>query len=145
MWKSVIETGRQWIDHSIRIKKNGENWPRKGEKVMIVWFLFIRRHYCLEQCFFSANLHNAFLSLQHSLGQLNLFFMLLMLLVCKFGKEYKGETGHPLKIRLEDHKKFVSKGEEESGMVIHTWRGKGSCHSLSQSSNSKAGSTQMWL
>ena len=42
------------------------------------------------------------------------------------GKIYKGETGRPLKVRLEDHRKAVVRGEiEKSGMVDHIWKEKG--------------------
>ena len=39
---------------------------------------------------------------------------------CSCGKIYKVETGRPLKIRLEEHRKAVVRGEiEKSGMVDH--------------------------
>ena len=39
---------------------------------------------------------------------------------CCCGKIYKGETGHPLKVRLEEHRKAVVRGEiEKSGMADH--------------------------
>ena len=42
---------------------------------------------------------------------------------CSFGKIYKGETGRLLKVRLEEHRKAVVRGEiEKSGMVDHIWR-----------------------
>ena len=45
---------------------------------------------------------------------------------CSCGKIYKGETGHPLKIRLEEHRKAVEWGEiEKSGMADHIWKEKG--------------------
>ena len=45
---------------------------------------------------------------------------------CSCGKIYKGKTGHPLKVRLEDHQKAVIRGEiEKSGMADHTWKEKG--------------------
>ena len=41
----------------------------------------------------------------------------------KCGKIYKGETGHPQKVRLEEHQKAVVQGEiEKSGMVDHIWK-----------------------
>ena len=41
-------------------------------------------------------------------------------------KIYKGETGRPLKVRLEEHRKAVVQGEiEKSGMVDHIWKEKG--------------------
>ena len=42
------------------------------------------------------------------------------------GKIYKGETGHPLKVRLEEHQKTVVRGEiEKSGMADHISKEKG--------------------
>ena len=45
---------------------------------------------------------------------------------CSCGKVYKGETGRPLKVRLEKHRKAVVRGEiEKSDMVDHRWKEKG--------------------
>ena len=45
---------------------------------------------------------------------------------CSCGKIYKPETGHPLKVRLEEHRKAVVRGEiEKSGIVDHIWKEKG--------------------
>ena len=45
---------------------------------------------------------------------------------CSCGKTYKGETGHPLKVRLEEHPEAVVRGEiEKSGMADHIWKEKG--------------------
>ena len=45
---------------------------------------------------------------------------------CSCGKIYKGETGCPLKVRLEEHQKAVVRGEiEKSGMADHIWKEKG--------------------
>ena len=45
---------------------------------------------------------------------------------CSCGKIYKGETGCPLKARLEEHRKAVARGEiEKSGMAAHIWKKKG--------------------
>ena len=42
------------------------------------------------------------------------------------GKIYKGETGSPLKVRPEEHRKAVVRGEiEKSGMADHIWKEKG--------------------
>ena len=44
---------------------------------------------------------------------------------CSCGKIYKGETGPPLKVRLEEHRKAVVGGEiEKSGMADHIWKEK---------------------
>ena len=41
-------------------------------------------------------------------------------------RKYKGETGRPLKVRLQEHQKAVTYGEvEKSGMANHIWREKG--------------------
>ena len=41
-------------------------------------------------------------------------------------KIYKGETGRPLKVRLEEHQKAVVQGEiEKLGMADHIWKEKG--------------------
>ena len=45
---------------------------------------------------------------------------------CSCGKIYKGETGLPLKVRLEEHPKSVIRGEiEKSGMADLYMKGKG--------------------
>ena len=45
---------------------------------------------------------------------------------CSCGKVYKGETGRPLKVRLDEHGKAVVRGEiEKSGMADHIWKEKG--------------------
>ena len=45
---------------------------------------------------------------------------------CSCGKIYKGERRQPLKLRLEEHRKAVVRGEiEKSGMVDHIWKEKG--------------------
>ena len=45
---------------------------------------------------------------------------------CSCGKIYKGETGCPLKVWLEEHWKAVVRGEiEKSGMADHIWKEKG--------------------
>ena len=45
---------------------------------------------------------------------------------CSFGKIYKGETGRPLKVRLEEHRKAIVRWEiEKSGMADHIWKENG--------------------
>ena len=45
---------------------------------------------------------------------------------CSRGKIYKGETGRPQKVRLEEHQEAVVRGEiEKSGMADHIWKEKG--------------------
>ena len=45
---------------------------------------------------------------------------------CSCIKIYKGETGHPLKVRLEEYRKAVVQGEiEKSVMADHIWKEKG--------------------
>ena len=45
---------------------------------------------------------------------------------CCFGKIYKGETGHPLKVRLKEHRKAIVRGEiEKSGLADHIWKKNG--------------------
>ena len=43
---------------------------------------------------------------------------------CSCGKIYKGQTGHSLKVRLEEHWKAVVWGEK-SGTADHIWKEKG--------------------
>ena len=46
-------------------------------------------------------------------------------ILCSCGKIYKGETGCPLKVRLEEHLKAVVRGEiEKLGMADHIWKEK---------------------
>ena len=41
---------------------------------------------------------------------------------CSCGKSYTGETGRPLSVRLEEHRKATIRGEvEKSGMAEHAW------------------------
>ena len=45
---------------------------------------------------------------------------------CSCGKIYKGERGHPLKVRLEEHQNAVVRSEiEKSGIVDHIRKEKG--------------------
>ena len=45
---------------------------------------------------------------------------------CSCGKIYKGEIGRPLKVRLEEYRKAVVRGEiEKSGMADQIWKEKG--------------------
>ena len=51
---------------------------------------------------------------------------LCLLHPCSCGKIYKGETGRPLKVRLEEHRKAIVRGEiEKSGMADHIWKENG--------------------
>ena len=44
---------------------------------------------------------------------------------CSCGKIYKGETGRPQKVRLEEHQKAVAPDEiEKSGIADHIWKEK---------------------
>ena len=44
---------------------------------------------------------------------------------CSCDKIYKDETGRPLKVGLEEHRKAVVRGEiEKSGMADHIWKEK---------------------
>ena len=45
---------------------------------------------------------------------------------CSCGKIYKGETGCSLKVRLQENRRAVVRGEiEKSGMADHIWKEKG--------------------
>ena len=45
---------------------------------------------------------------------------------CSCGKIYKGETGRPLKLRPEEHRKVIVRGEiEKSGMADPIWKENG--------------------
>ena len=45
---------------------------------------------------------------------------------CSCGKIYKGETGRPLKVRIEEHRKAIVRGEiEKSGIADHIWKENG--------------------
>ena len=45
---------------------------------------------------------------------------------CSCGKIYKGETGGPLKVRLEEHRKAIVRGEiEKSRVVENVWKENG--------------------
>ena len=45
---------------------------------------------------------------------------------CSCGKIYKGETGRPIKVRLEEHRKALVQGMiEKWGMADHIWKAKG--------------------
>ena len=45
---------------------------------------------------------------------------------CSCAKIYKGETGHPLKVRLEEHRMAVERSEiEKSDRVDHIWKKNG--------------------
>ena len=47
-------------------------------------------------------------------------------ILCSSGKIYKGKTRHPLKVRLEEHRKAIVRGEiQKSGMADHIWKEKG--------------------
>ena len=44
---------------------------------------------------------------------------------CSCGKVYQGETCHPLKVRVEEHRKARVRGEiEKPGMADHIMEGK---------------------
>lgn len=45
---------------------------------------------------------------------------------CSCGKVYKGETCRPLKVRVDEHRRAVTRGEtEKSGIAYHVWKEKG--------------------
>ena len=45
---------------------------------------------------------------------------------CSCGKIYNSETGRPVKVRLEEHRKAVLRGEiEKSCIAVHIWKEKG--------------------
>ena len=48
-------------------------------------------------------------------------------ITCSCGRIYKDETVHPLKVKLEEHRKAVVRGEiQKSSMANHIWKEKGS-------------------
>ena len=52
-------------------------------------------------------------------------FSILSLLepICSCGNVYKGETCRTFKVKLEEHRKAVERGEiEKSGMANHIWK-----------------------
>ena len=50
---------------------------------------------------------------------------------CNCGRKYKGEIGRPLKVRLQEHQKSVTRGEVgKSGVADHIWRERGDRRSL---------------
>ena len=40
---------------------------------------------------------------------------------CSSGRKYKGETGEPLKVRLQEHQKAVAFGEVEKSAWLTTY------------------------
>lgn len=46
--------------------------------------------------------------------------------LCSYGKEYKGETGRPLKVRLEHRKTAVMSETMKSNIADHVWKEKDS-------------------
>ena len=50
---------------------------------------------------------------------------------CNCERKYKGETGRPLKVRLQEYQKAETRGEvEKSGVADYIWRNKGDHLSL---------------
>ena len=48
------------------------------------------------------------------------------LIPCSCGKEYKGETCRPLKVRVGEHRRAVLRGEiDKSGIAEHVWKENG--------------------
>ena len=65
----------------------------------------------------------------HFIGEFDGVFIILInsdSISCCCGKIYKGETVCPLKVRLEEHRKAVVRGEiEKSCMADNIWKEKG--------------------
>ena len=73
-----------------------------------------------------TNIIKTLVQVHQRIIKLFLIQTILKTIPCSCGWKHKGETGHPLKVRLQEHQKAVTRGEvEKSGMADHIWREKG--------------------
>ena len=86
----------------------------------------ICRPYDPRTVFTSGSTLHGYLFRVKSLTEFNVIKNCVYWIPCSCGKIYKGETGCPLKVRLEEYQKAVVQGKiEKSGMADHIWKEKG--------------------